>query len=559
MPDAVSAPRPKTVLTDHTADHTADVGGSTGNRSGSSAEHTDASAQSGQQPAIPLQPATETLTGWGRTSPVSATIVVPRSAAQVESILAVARATSEDTSQTTSGDTSEDIASTPDRAHRWPGEEAPEQVPTLKGFTASTKRGVIARGLGRSYGDAAQRAGGLVTDMTSMDALRSWDPATGEVTVDAGMSLDTLMRLFIPRGWFVPVTPGTRFVTVGGAIAADVHGKNHHHDGSFGMHVKRLRVVTSNGIDELSAGNEAERDRFWATVAGMGLTGIVLDATLRLMAVETAFMRVETSRMNDLDDTMACLEAGDNKFRYSVAWLDCLARGSRLGRSVITLGDHATKADLPTDSVENPLSFSPVARLGLPFAPPSGALSSPSVRLFNSAWFHRAPRHSRTSIEPLASFFHPLDGVRRWNLLYGPLGFLQYQVVVPFGAEGTLRGILEGLASSRCPSFLAVLKRFGPASPAPLSFPMPGWTLALDIPRGPRDLHQLLNRFDDLVASAGGRVYLAKDSRLQPHHLAEMYPKLAQWRETRSIMDPGGVVHSDLASRLHLTDPVRQP
>ena len=538
----MSAPRDKTARAGGTPD---DPSVAT-NRPSSGDEHPGSSLQgSAALNGLPWA-TTESLSGWGRTSRVKSTVVAPANAAQAASVLTTAHRGA-----------SAKVASTQRGAHHGTDGE-PEHVATLDRLRAGARRGVIARGLGRSYGDAAQRAGGLVAEMTSMDTLRAWDPSTGEVTVDAGMSLDTLMRLLIPRGWFTPVTPGTRQVTVGGAIAADVHGKNHHHDGSFGVHVNRLRVVTPNGIEELSPDVEAERDRFWATVAGMGLTGIVLDATVRLLAVQTAFMRVETSRMNDLDDTMAYLEEGDTKFRYSVAWLDCLARGSHLGRSVITLGDHASTADLPRGLTDNPLSFCPVTRLSLPMAPPRGTLSSPSVRLFNATWFHKAPRRPRTSIEPLANFFHPLDGVRGWNLLYGPLGFVQYQVVVPFGAEDALRAILETLAASRCPSFLAVLKRFGAASLARLAFPRPEWTLALDIPRGPRNLPQLLNGFDDLVAAAGGRVYLAKDARLRPHHLAEMYPRLAQWRQTRSMMDPGGLMRSDLASRLHLIDPLQQ-
>ncbi|MHB8289698.1 MAG: FAD-binding oxidoreductase [Acidimicrobiales bacterium] len=476
------------------------------------ANHAETTAATGALITSDLPSHTRTVMGWGRTIAVSASATEPTSPLQVEPLL------------TSTG-----------------GNEVQPAA-----------RGIIPRGLGRSYGDAAQRAGGLVVEMTSLDRLRAWDPASGDVTVDAGTSLDALMRSFLPRGWFVPVTPGTRYVTVGGAIAADVHGKNHHHDGSFGTHVRSLRIATPSCIQDLSPEADCSPDRFWATVAGMGLTGIILEATLRLVPVETAFMRVETSRENDLDATMASLEEGDARYRYSVAWLDCLARNSHLGRSVITLGEHASRDELPSDHAEDPLAFSPTTRLSLPVAPPRGTLNSATVRLFNSLWFHRAPRVASTTVEPLASFFHPLDGVRSWNLLYGKLGFLQYQIVVPFGAEDTIRKVLEGLAAARCPSFLAVLKRFGPSSPAPLSFPMPGWTLALDIPRGPRELHKLLNHFDDIVATAGGRVYLAKDARLQPEHLAAMYPQLEKWRETRSLMDPTHIMRSDLDARLHL-------
>ncbi|MGH9075814.1 MAG: FAD-binding protein, partial [Acidimicrobiales bacterium] len=410
-----------------------------------------------------------------------------------------------------------------------------------------------------SYGDAAQCAGGTVVDATGLDRIHGFDPATGEVTVDAGVSLGTLMRVFLPRGWFVPVTPGTRFVTVGGAIAADVHGKNHHVDGSFATHVRSLTLATPTGVHRLGPGagpgdGDAGARLFWATAGGMGLTGLVLDATIGLLPVETTRIRADTDRVADLDALMALMARGDEEHRYSMAWVDSLARGRHLGRSILIRGDHARRDELPPPerAPGRALAFDPSVRLEAPPFAPSSLLNRATVRVFNELWFHKAPRHRQGGIETLTSFFHPLDMVGGWNRLYGPRGFVQYQFVVPFGAEDTLRTALERLSGAGCASFLTVLKRFG-AGAGPLSFPMPGWTLALDIPAGTPGLGPLLDELDEAVAGAGGRVYLAKDARLRPELVPVMYPRLAEWRAARDGADPEGVLRSDLSRRLGLT------
>lgn len=415
--------------------------------------------------------------------------------------------------------------------------------------TKAGRRGVLGRGLGRSYGDAAQNGGGVVVDMTSRHRVLSVDPETALVEVEAGASLDDLMRLLLPRGLFVPVSPGTRQVTVGGAVAADIHGKNHHVDGSFGNHVVSMDLLCADGsIRTLTP----ESELFWATVGGMGLTGLVLRATLRMKKVESAYCLVDTERCANLDDLLARMAEGDDRYTYSVAWIDCLARGSSLGRSVLTRGWPATLEQLPAKLRDHALDFGPKQVAVAPPVFPSGLLNRATVAAFNEVWFRKAPHERRGEVQSIAAFFHPLDGVGHWNRIYGPKGFLQYQFVVPFGAEDTLRRCIQMLSDTGQASFLAVLKRFGPAGAGHLSFPTPGWTLALDIPLGSPVLGDLLDRLDEEVLAAGGREYLAKDSRLPASSIARMYPRLEQWRDIRASTDPHGVFTSDLSRRLGL-------
>ncbi|MDO0912313.1 FAD-binding oxidoreductase [Streptomyces sp. DT2A-34] len=447
---------------------------------------------------------TVSVTGWGRTAPTTARLIRPR--------------------------TYEEAAA------------------AVRGCGA---RGGIPRGLGRAYGDAAQNAGGTVLDMTGLDRVHAIDADGGTVLCDAGVSLHRLMEVLLPLGWFVPVTPGTRYVTVGGAIGADIHGKNHHVSGSFSRHVLSLELLTADGeIHTVRRGTPL----FDATTGGMGLTGVILTATVQLQPVQTSLMSVDTERARDLDDLMARLVATDDHYRYSVAWIDLLARGAATGRAVLTRGDHAPLEALRegTRARREPLAFRPSRLPAAPAFVPEGLLSRRTVGWFNELWYRRAPRARTGELQKLSAFFHPLDGVPHWNRIYGRGGFVQYQFAVGNGQEDTLRRIVRRISEHRCPSFLAVLKRFGDADPGWLSFPVPGWTLALDIPAGLPGLAVLLDELDEEVAAAGGRVYLAKDSRLRPELLAAMYPRLDDFRALRAELDPRGVFVSDLARRLGL-------
>jgi len=412
-------------------------------------------------------------------------------------------------------------------------------------------RGVIPRGLGRSYNNAAQCAGGMVISTARLNRILSLDAATGLAACEAGVSLEQLMVAGLPAGWFVPVSPGTRQVTVGGAIAADVHGKNHHVAGSFAGHVASFDLVPPGG-EPRTVTPQSDPSLFWATAGGMGLTGLIVRATVQLKRVATSRVLVDTVRTADIDETMATLAEHDRGYGYTVAWSDSLARGAGLGRSVITSGDFAQPADLPPPDRQDPFAFRPGARLGVPPHVPPGLINRYTIGLANQAWYRKAPRSRRGELQTIGTFFHPLDGIRNWNRVYGPGGFLQYQYVVPFGQEAAVRRSFELVSGARAPSFVTVLKRFGPGDDGLLSFPMAGWTLALDFPARMPGLAGLLGRLDRLVVGAGGRVYLAKDSRVPPGMLAEMYPRLAEFAKLRAELDPAGILTSDLSRRLGL-------
>lgn len=416
-------------------------------------------------------------------------------------------------------------------------------------------RGLTARGLGRSYGDPAQNSGGLTLDMTGLNRILSVDAATtgGEPVVDceAGVSLDTLMKVLLPFGLWIPVLPGTRQVTIGGAIGADVHGKNHHTQGSFGNHVRSLDLLTADGeIHHLTPDGD-ESDLFWATIGGMGLTGLVLRATVAVQRAESAYFSVDTDRIGGIDELMTQMTARDADYTYSVAWFDAVTRGEHMGRAVLTLGNKAGVDELPRKLRRQPLAFSAPSFGTVPPVFPNGMVNALTARAFSEFWYYKAPAHRVGEIQNITQFFHPLDIAQDWNRVYGPAGFLQYQFVVPFGAEDTFRQTLELITSSGHYSCLNVLKRFGEGNPAPLSFPTPGWTLTADFPIKP-GLDTLCRRLDELVLSVGGRLYLAKDSRMTAADLRQMYPRLEDFRAVRQRVDPDGLFTSDQARRLEL-------
>jgi decaprenylphospho-beta-D-ribofuranose 2-oxidase len=445
------------------------------------------------------------LTGWGMTEPTFARVAVPASADEVAGLIK----------------------------------------------QAAQAGGVIARGLGRSYNNAAQNDGGLVVSTAGMADVLSFDAESGVVVCESGVSLEQLMVRCLPDGWFVPVTPGTRQVTVGGAIAADVHGKNHHTAGSFMRHVLSFDLLLASG-DVRTVTPEGHPELFWGTAGGMGLTGIVLRATIQLKKVETSRLVVDTVRTADVDSTMAYLSDTDADYDYTVAWTDCLAAGASLGRSVITSGNFATVDELRYRDRGQPLEFKPSSLIGAPPVFPSGLLNRRTVALFNEAYFRKAPRRRVGEIQTIGTFFHPLDAIKNWNRAYGPAGFRQYQFVVPFEASDVVRRSLERISALRAPSFVTVLKRFGAGDPGLLSFPMPGWTLALDFPSRTPWLTQLLSELDEMVVGAGGRLYLAKDSRIPPELMNAMYRRLDDFRQLRAQLDPDGVFGSDLSRRLGL-------
>jgi decaprenylphospho-beta-D-ribofuranose 2-oxidase len=435
----------------------------------------------------------------------------------------------------------------PTAAHVPAAPTTPEEVAAR--LAAHGSRGALARGLGRSYGDAAQNAGGLVLDMTALTRVHRVDVDAALVDVDAGVSLDALLRLLFPLGLTVPVLPGTRQVTVGGAIACDVHGKNHHVDGSFGRHVRELSLLTADGEVHRLAPDGSDPELFWATVGGMGLTGVVLRATVSLRRVETSYVVGDTERAPDLDALMSRLSEEDADHPYSVAWFDSITGGSRMGRGIVMLGRDARLGDLSPAQARRPFRLPSERQVTMPAHLPPGLVNRASGRAFNEVWFRKAPRRPTTAVVPAFGFFHPLDSVAEWNRVYGPRGLCQYQLVVPFGAEDVVRRVVERIVTTGHVSCLNVLKRFGPGTPAPLSFPFPGWTLAVDLAVRP-GLGGLLRELDETVAAAGGRVYLAKDSRLDPATAATMYPRLDEFRAVLDRVDPQRVLRSDLARRL---------
>ncbi|MEQ1565624.1 MAG: FAD-binding oxidoreductase [Myxococcota bacterium] len=424
----------------------------------------------------------------------------------------------------------------------------PESVAAVS--RAVAPGGTIARGLGRSYGDAAVNADRRVIGMTAIDRFLGFDPATGTLECEAGVSLADVVATYAPRGWFPMVTPGTRFVTIGGCIANDVHGKGHHSQGSFSRCVESMTVLVASG-EVVRASREHNADLFWATFGGMGLLGVVLTATIRLRRVETTYFRQTVTAHGSLESMIDALRSDHEP--YAVATLDVFATGSRLGRGVSNAGDHARLDELPPQLAREPLRVGGPPRIGVPFLLPDLTLTRTSLRLVNALILEIQRRGGRFA--RYESFVYPLDFVARWNRGYGRRGFTQYQLLVPSdGAQRVLREVLTAIGASGELPFLNVLKRMGPASGGLLSFPLEGYTLAIDFPIRP-GLAALLARLDAIVLHAGGRVYLGKDSFLRPETFRAMYPALDAWMVVKRRWDPAGVFTSNLGRRVGLTPP----
>lgn len=428
----------------------------------------------------------------------------------------------------------------------------PESVAELADIVgrSSTQPNYISHGLGRSYGDPALNDHSGVIGMRRLNRMLSFDASTRVLHCEAGVSLEEIIDTFLPRGYFLPVTPGTRFVTVGGAIANDVHGKNHHVDGCFSAHVLELELLLASGAT-IRCSRSEHADIFWATVGGIGLTGIIVSASLRLIAVETAYYDVVYEKAADLDKALELFGSSDAQFQYSVAWIDGLAGGRSLGRCVLMRANHATREQVKGFE---PLRIKARPKLRMPMHLPSAALNRWSIGLFNAVYY--GAHSNENKIVDYESFFYPLDAIHHWNRLYGKKGFVQYQVVFPLATarEGII-ALLGKLNKERQASFLAVLKSTGEQGEGLLSFPKKGYTLALDIPvKHTESLRSFLATLDQLILKYEGRLYTGKDAALSGEHFAIMYPRLKQFQQIKRRIDPNQLFSSSMARRLNIVE-----
>jgi len=433
---------------------------------------------------------------------------------------------------------------------RFPAHEARVRTPRDMGALCAAVRegGAIARGAGRAYGDSAVSCANTI-DMRRFDRLLAFDPAEGRLVAEAGATLEDVIAATLPRGWFPAVTPGTRLVTLGGMIAADVHGKNHHRDGSLRGFVDWIDVVDGAGdVRRLSAAEDPEL--FAWTIGGMGLTGVILRACLRLRPVETGWIRQTTVPASGLDAAMDAFEAAAEA-TYSVAWIDCLASGRALGRALVMAGEHARLDELGPAERDDRFALDRRRGLAVPLDLPSWALSGAAVRAFNAAYWRRGRARGGVRLVDWDGYFYPLDGLRDWNRIYGRRGFVQFQCVLPLAASRAgLAALLAAIGGAGKGSFLAVLKRLGPEA-GPFSFPMEGYTLAVDFPLAPATL-PLLARLDEIAIDHGGRFYLAKDARLSAAALERSDRRVAGFRAMRAARGLGASFSSAQAERLGL-------
>jgi len=411
----------------------------------------------------------------------------------------------------------------------------------------------IPRGLGRAYGDAAFVHGGKTVLVERLDRMIDFDPGTGLLQAEGGARLDRVIDCFLPQGFFPVVVPGTAQVTLGGLFACDVHGKNHHRDGSFARQVEALTLIDGQGRRRKLSPTK-EKQAFYATAGGMGLTGFIQELSLRLMPVESAYLNVDLERSGSLEETLAKMRQDDGAYRYSVSWVDGLARGKHLGRGVLMRGNWCPREELPASLRANPYNYSKKFSWPVPMTPPLGLVHPWNMRIFNEAFYRKHPRKKRRVLQSAPDFFFPLDAVQGWNRLYGPGGFQQYQCVLPMAeAERGLQQLLERIARAGVASFLAVLKFMGASlAEAPLSFPREGAILALDLPHRGAETLALLDELDQIVLARGGRLYLAKDARMSAESFRAMYPELPAWQKVRARLDPKGRLRSAMAERLEM-------
>jgi len=409
-----------------------------------------------------------------------------------------------------------------------------EQVQELV-VASSSGRGLLPIGLHRSYGDSALNSGGTLIDLAAFNGI-SINLQSKTAVVGAGVTIAALERAALEKSLFPPVVPGTGYVTMGGAIAADIHGKSHHRTGSFSQCVRRITLMLASGEIVNLTRDDSE---FWATVGGLGLTGVVLEIEIELRALQSNSVDVVERRVKNLTEMIELLSRADNDYEHTVAWIDL--SGDYRGRGVVSLGNYgSTSVKNTSKNSEGP---------SLPSLAGKNFITSLSVKAFNEIWYRKPLKNGAAA---LTKYMHPLDGINHWNRIYGESGFLQYQFVIDIGKEEIFERLFRGLRELRAASFLGVLKKFGSASQAPLSFPRPGWTLTLDYSMAVPGLEKFLRDFDEELVSAGGRIYLIKDSRVSPELVPLMYPRFNEWREIRRTMDPTGLWQSDQARRLHL-------
>tara|TARA_Y100000589_G_scaffold316533_1_gene341381 strand:+ start:3804 stop:5174 length:1371 start_codon:yes stop_codon:yes gene_type:complete len=419
----------------------------------------------------------------------------------------------------------------------------------IKTFIKKTKDlQCITRGMGRSYGDAAQLKNGYIFSLNNFNNIKL---SGNKVTVGGGVTISNLLKVIIPLGYFLPVSPGSAQVTIGGAIAADAHGKNHHKFGSFGNHISNLVILDGNGVIRNLTSNSKKIDNhnkfFWATIGGMGLTGVIIEATISLIKIESAFMNVDTYKCADLDSLMEIMKSKDKFYSYSVAWVDSLNKSFR---GVITCAEHASKDDLNINDLDL-LSYNSKNLGSAPKFLPNGILNKFTVSTFNKFWFIKSTIFKK-NIQTIPQFFYPLDGISNWNRIYGINGFYQYQFVVPENKSYFISKTLSTLKRFSSNSFLTVLKRFGNSNNSFLSFPQPGWTLSVDLPASNKELLNVLNQLDEELASLGGKIYLAKDSRQSSEIFKKTYSFYLDWKRIKCEMDPNNIFQSDLSRRLKL-------